>query len=175
MIQVLTGRTSPETAYISFAYPMGFRRKCLHRSWVETATKGAGKGQQRFCTQTTHNSFNDAYTTKLNDEGAVAADTWAAEQVNAGRVRWNAPKCSTYNGVAVMYLEDLGDGTGRMGVTYAALHIYSGPAGLAKLMNRFTGFDADQIKQIAAWEADSRRYNRAEWEKYEAKAVPLAA
>jgi hypothetical protein len=175
MIPVLTGCNSAETAHISFAYPMGFRRKCLHRSWVETATKGAGKGQQRFVTQTTHNSFNDAYTTKLNDEGAEVANAWALEQVAAGRVRWNATKCSTYNGVAVMYLEDLGDGSGRLGVTFAALHMYSGPEGLNKLMNRFTGFDADQIKQIAAWEAESRRYNRAEWEKYEANAVPVAA
>lgn len=175
MIPVLTGHNSAETAHISYVYPMGFRRKCLQRSWVETATKGQGKGQQRFCTQTTHNSFNDAYTVKLGDEGAEVANAWALEQVNAGRVRWNAPKYSTYNGVAVMHLEDLGDGTDRLGVAYAALHIYSGPAGLNKLMNRFTGFDADQIKQIAAWEADSRRYNRAEWEKYEANAVPVAA
>jgi hypothetical protein len=52
-VTVIHGHTSPETAYVVENYPYGGLR-CRKRYWVETATKGAKKGEQRLVTQTTN-------------------------------------------------------------------------------------------------------------------------
>ena len=79
-VRVLTGHTSPETAYEVDDYPYGFRLRCKIRYWVETATKGAKKGRQRFMSQTTNPK--------------VAGEPW------------NKPKGSTYELMTFMYLDD---------------------------------------------------------------------
>ncbi|MEU7905865.1 hypothetical protein [Actinoplanes sp. NPDC049118] len=79
-MRVLTGHTSPETAYEVDDYPYGFRLRCRIRYWVETATKGAKKGRQRFMSQTTN--------PKVDGEP------------------WNKPKGSTYDLMTFMYLDD---------------------------------------------------------------------
>ena len=82
MITLLHGHTSPETAFLVADYPYGFRLRCKIRYWIETATKGEKKGQQRFMSQTTN--------PKIPGE------------------HWNKPKGSTYSHIAVMYLDENG-------------------------------------------------------------------
>jgi hypothetical protein len=52
-VRVLHGHTSENTAYLVDDYPYGRRLRCKIRYWIETATKGAKKGRQRFMRQTT--------------------------------------------------------------------------------------------------------------------------
>lgn len=74
--KVLTGHTSPETAYVVNDYPYGFKLRCKIRYWLEYRK---GKGF-RFMYQ----------TTDPRREGEV----------------WNKPKASTYNSIGVMYLDE---------------------------------------------------------------------
>lgn len=46
---VLTGHTSPDTAYVVADYPYGFRLRCQIRYWIETTKHG-----QRVVSQTTN-------------------------------------------------------------------------------------------------------------------------
>ena len=46
---VLTGHTSPETAYVVADYPYGFRLRCQIRYWIETTKHGS-----RVVSQTTN-------------------------------------------------------------------------------------------------------------------------
>lgn len=78
IVKVLTGHTSPETAYRVEGYPYGFRLKCSIRYWLEHNPK---KGF-RFCSQTT------------NPKKAVEV--------------WNAPKKSTYSMLGVMGINEEG-------------------------------------------------------------------
>lgn len=48
-LTVLTGHTSPETAYLVADYPYGFRLRCQIRYWIETTKHG-----QRVVSQTTN-------------------------------------------------------------------------------------------------------------------------
>lgn len=48
-MKLLTGHTSPETAYLVTDYPYGFRLRCQIRYWIEWTKHGA-----RFCSQTTN-------------------------------------------------------------------------------------------------------------------------
>ncbi len=52
-VTLLHGHTSQETAYLVEDYPYGRRLRCKIRYWVETATKGAKRGQQRMVSQST--------------------------------------------------------------------------------------------------------------------------
>ncbi|MGN2642303.1 hypothetical protein ACTD5D_40270 [Nocardia takedensis] len=51
--KVLRGHTDAESAVVIADYPYG-QQRCQIRYWVETATKGAKKGQQRLVHQTEH-------------------------------------------------------------------------------------------------------------------------
>lgn len=82
-VTVLTGHTSADTAYLVGDYPYGRRLRCKIRYWIETATKGAASGQQRFMAQTTN--------PKSREPGDV----------------WNKPKASTYSQIMAMYLDDI--------------------------------------------------------------------
>jgi hypothetical protein len=79
-VTALSGHTSPDTAYLVDDYPYGYTLRCKIRYWVETATKGTAKGNQRFVSQTTN--------PKRPGEP------------------WNKPKASTYASLVVMYLDD---------------------------------------------------------------------
>lgn len=78
-VKLLTGHVSEETAYHVDDYPYGFHLRCQIRYWVETAVKGAKKGQQRFMSQTTNPKRGDI---------------------------WNKPKAGQYYGMVFMYLND---------------------------------------------------------------------
>jgi len=78
-VRVLNGHTDQESAHLVADYPYGRVLRCKIRYWIETAEKGAAKGQSRFVSQTTNPKV-------------------------AGTV-WNKPKASTYAQVAVMYLD----------------------------------------------------------------------
>lgn len=53
-LTLLRGHVSPETAHVTEDYPYGRTLRCKRRMWVESPTKGAGKGRQRIATQTTN-------------------------------------------------------------------------------------------------------------------------
>jgi hypothetical protein len=79
ILQLLSGHTSPETAYLVEDYPYGFRLRCKIRYWLEYKAK---KGF-RFVSQTTNPK-------------------------RPGEV-WNKPKASTYAMFGgAMYLDDNG-------------------------------------------------------------------
>jgi hypothetical protein len=80
-VTALSGHTSPDTAYLVDDYPYGSTLRRKIRYWVETATKGTAKGNQRFVSQTTN--------PKRPGEP------------------WNKPKASTYASLVVMYLDDV--------------------------------------------------------------------
>jgi len=90
---ILTGHDSPETAYVIEDYPYGRRLRCRKRVWVETATKGAKKGQQRVASQTTNPK-------------------------RAGEV-WNKPKRGTYSDIVVLYLDTSGHVQGAGASAYS--------------------------------------------------------
>lgn len=75
--QVLTGHINADTAFVQDDYPYG-RHRTQRRVWVETATKGSKRGQQRFVAQT------------LNPKREG---------------HWNNPKRSGYNHIIVIYLD----------------------------------------------------------------------
>lgn len=76
IVRVLTGCTSPETAFVQSDYPYGRQLRCQRRCWLEYKK---GKGF-RFVTQTT--DPKRAY------------------------LHWNAPKASTYQDFALLVLTD---------------------------------------------------------------------
>lgn len=78
-VRVLHGHTNSESGYVKDDYPYGSLR-CTIRFWIETATKGKAKGQQRFGRQTTNPK-------------------------QPGQV-WNKPHYSTYSQLAVLYLDE---------------------------------------------------------------------
>jgi hypothetical protein len=80
-VRVLTGHVSPETAYVVDDYPYGRVLRCKIRYWIETATKGAKKDQQRFVSQTTNPK-------------------------KAGEP-WNKPHPGTYASLQVLYLDEV--------------------------------------------------------------------
>lgn len=81
MKTVLHGHVSPETAYLVEDYPYGFRLRCKMRYWLETAVKGAKKGEMRLMHQTSNPKRGDI---------------------------WNKPKASNYSDLLVMYLDEQG-------------------------------------------------------------------
>lgn len=170
MTAVLATAVSPETAHVSFAYPFGGTR-CLKRDWIETGTKGAGKNQQRHVSQTTHKSFNYAYTDRIEKDGLEAANAWAEEQLKTGRVLWNKEKAGVYHLMIVIFLQDLGDGTGRLGVENDAIGHYVGPEKLDAFKKRYTGLNEEQTERLAMIEKAARKVNAKEWAEFDAKAA----
>jgi hypothetical protein len=79
-MKILHGHTSPETAFVVDNYPYGYKLRCKIRYWIEKASKGKGKGQYRFCSQT----------------------------LNPKTKKWNAPKYSIYSTFMIMGIEDNG-------------------------------------------------------------------
>lgn len=75
-MKILTGHTSPETAYTVADYPYGFRLRCKIRYWLEH------KKSQGFRLV--------SQTTNPKREGEV----------------WNKPKRSTYAPLGVMFLDE---------------------------------------------------------------------
>jgi len=80
-ITVLSGHTSPETAYIIADYPYGRILRCKKRVWIETNKNG-----QRVVSQTT--------------DPKRPVEFWNKP--------WNKPKASTYSMVRVLYIDGNG-------------------------------------------------------------------
>lgn len=75
-VKVLSGHTSMETAFLQEDYPYGRTLRCQRKVWIETATKGKGKGEMRFVAQTS----------------------------NPKKGGWNKPHLGQYQGFLLMYL-----------------------------------------------------------------------
>ena len=165
-MKTYTGHTSPETALITYDYPMGFVSRCLQRHWVETATSGAKKGEQRHVTQSSHKSFNREYTAKLG-EGRDIANTWALEQVKAGKVLWCSPKASTYSDIIALATD-----TDEPISADNPLHTYHlGMYATAKQCRDFAAMNLtpEQEARRAMLERVSRRVNPTEWTEFDAQ------
>ncbi|MBF6060528.1 hypothetical protein IU500_07020 [Nocardia terpenica] len=61
IVEILRGHVDKETAVLVDDYPYGRYERCQIRYWVETATKGAKKGQSRFVRQTTNPKRGDMW------------------------------------------------------------------------------------------------------------------
>lgn len=81
IVSALHGHNSPETAYLIEDYPYGRVLRCKKRIWLETGTKGAGKGQVRACEQTTNPKKDNI---------------------------WNKVHHGIYQGFILMYLDEIG-------------------------------------------------------------------
>jgi hypothetical protein len=79
-VRVLQGHTDPDSAYLVEDYPYGRTLRCRIRYWIDTATKGAANGKQRFARQTS-NPKRPGHP-------------------------WNTPHYSTYAELAVLYLDE---------------------------------------------------------------------
>jgi hypothetical protein len=143
-LRVLHGHTSPETAYVVPDYPYGFTLRCKIRYWIETATKGAGRGKQRFVSQTTNPK-------------------------RYGEV-WNKPKASTYSLMAFMYLdaEGLVQWTGM-----SEYHGPVGEARWA-LNGVRDQMLPDQRERYDVLMARFRKYNPNTWAAFAAKVAAIA-
>jgi hypothetical protein len=75
-MQIITGHTSPETAYLVADYPYGYTLRCKIRYWLEYKVK--------------HGFRLISQTTNPKRPGEI----------------WNKPKASTYCMFAVMFLDD---------------------------------------------------------------------
>lgn len=135
-VRVLQGHTDAESAYLVEDYPYGFRLRCKIRYWIETATKGAAKGTDRFVSQTTNPK--------------------RPEEV------WNKPKTSTYLELGVMYLDEV-DHVQWWGVH---LHMGPVDDARMQLMGIYDQLTDDQRKRYDALLALSRKYRPQweEWE-----------
>ena len=92
-MQVLPStHNSPETAFVINDYPFGRTVRCFKRIWVETAVKGAKKGQQRIVMQTTKKVVNHA------------KDEYDAAPINKPHL-WNKAKPGVYGLVRIMYID----------------------------------------------------------------------
>lgn len=145
-VRVLHGHTSEDTAYLVEDYPYSRSRRlrCKIRYWIDTATKGAKKGQQRFISQTT--------------------------DARRGNVSWNKPHGSTYALMVVLFLDDENHvqwtGVSEYGLTPEndAWWRYRG------IVEQFT--DEQRAKYEVLMRL-SRRYAR-QWDEWDAKVSAIA-
>jgi hypothetical protein len=140
---IRNGHVSPETALLAFHYPMGGSLRGVQRTWIETATKGSGKGQQRMVEQTTHKVFNQAYTQRIAEDGIEHANIWAAEKIKAGTV-WNNPKASTYGSLVVITTPNDGPLSPENRIQRDGLNLYSGADDFAKFREKFPSIPAER-------------------------------
>jgi hypothetical protein len=81
VVKVLSGHTSPDTAFVVDDYPYGFRLRCKMRYWIETTKHG-----QRVVSQTTNpkrggvwnkpkaSTYSDIRVLFLDEQGHVQND-----------------------------------------------------------------------------------------------------
>jgi hypothetical protein len=169
-IEVLKGIDSPASALITFDYPFGRRVRCIRRTWVET--KG---GRQRLVHETSHKSFNIEYTRHLEQDGREAADQWATEQLNAGRVIWNATKCSTYFDLLVPFMRHM-PGETMCPIETAVLQIWSWPEHFAEFYQTVGDDLSDEQRAMAqSLETASRKLSAQSWSEWDAKQAAVVA
>jgi hypothetical protein len=133
MRKVIHGCVSPETAHVVPDYPYGRTLRCKMRWWIETATKGSSKGEQRVMKQTSNPKKIDLMRPEM--------------------LFWNKPKASTYSLLKVIFIdeEDNGytksDGLGLHSWWYAIM---------AFKVAYEKQLDDDQKKRLAFIENNSR-------------------
>lgn len=130
-VTVLTGHTSPDTAYVVDDYPYGRRLRCKIRYWVHTGTTGATKGQQRMMSETTN-----------------------PKQGNVFGI--NKPKGSTYATMMFLYLDER-DHVQPYGISVYDL-VGAGDV-RTRSMGFYDAMDADQARQYDLMVALARRSN----------------
>ncbi len=108
---ILTGHTSPETAYVVNDYPYGFTLRCKIRYWLEYK-RGHGF---RLVSQTTNPKRQPRPIDNIDRNGEV----------------WNKPKASTYGGLAAMYLDE------KAHVQWSSVGMFDDAATLEKFAERF--------------------------------------
>jgi hypothetical protein len=143
-VQLLTGHTSAETAYLVDDYPYGRVLRCKIRYWVETAGKGAKKGMQRFVRQTTNPK-------KSGDP-------------------WNKPHPGQYHPMVFLYLD--GDGyVQHIGVSGYGIDPHSDAR--LRLMGIYEQMTDEQRTYYDALVAISRRYAEP-WQDWENTIAAMA-
>ncbi|MEV6851990.1 hypothetical protein [Actinoplanes sp. NPDC051411] len=144
-VRVLNGHTSPDTAYQVDDYPYSFHLRCKIRYWVETATKGSKKGQQRFMSQTT--------------------------DARRGNTTWNKPKGSTYDLLTVIYLDGQDhvqhDGVSELGITPERDALW-------RLNGIYEQLADQQLRRYDALRGLARRRYAEPWEKFERMVTDVA-
>ena len=143
-VRVLHGHTDPDSAYVVPDYPYGSLR-CTIRFWIETATTGRAKGQQRFVRQTTNPK-------KPNHP-------------------WNKPHPSTYAGMAVLYL----DGKDHVQWWSTGMWLRPEDDARARLMGIYDQLTDEQRLRYHAFLEFSHRRGPSVWEGWEQKVTTLAA
>lgn len=148
-VKLLTGHTSPDTAYVVDDYPYGRRVRCEIRYWVETGTKGAGKGRQRFVSQTTNPKYG-------ND--------WA---------RPNMPKAGTYSDMVFMYLDP---DTGHV-EHFSISRTFITPEGAARFYQRGLRDQVSDVERqvIDGWFEAARKSYPEPWVRFAERVRMLAA
>jgi hypothetical protein len=145
-LTLLRGHVSQETAYVVDDYPYGRTLRCKIRYWLETATKGKGKGETRFVSQTSDPKRDNLV--------------------------WNKPKAGNYCQVLFMYQDTRNGYIHTAGMTFpgpdswATFYAY----GLYQQMN------AEEKKYVDTLIAVSRKMNPSsykEWDEHTEK-VKLA-
>lgn len=144
-VRVLSGHTSAESAYLVKDYPYGRRLRCQIRYWIETATKGSAKSEQRWVSQTTN--------------------------PKAPGHPWNKPKPSTYSAFAVMYLDE----KDYVQAHRVPFWITGDVDTRTRAMGVYDGFTEDQRNRYNALLALSRRANPSTWAEWDTKVARLAA
>ena len=93
---ILSGHTSPDSAYVIESYPYGFHLRCKMRCWLETNKKGT-----RFVTQTTNPKRGDIWNKpKASTYSEISGAMYLDEN---GHVQWQgltpyaeADKCTEF-------------------------------------------------------------------------------
>ncbi len=147
-VKLLAGHTSPDTAYVVDDYPYGRRVRCQIRYWVETGTKGAGRGRQRFGSQTTNPK-------RGND--------WSKP---------NAAKYSTYSDRVFMYLNEENGHVDSFSVD----RTYMTPEGVARFYQRGLRdqITAVQRQEFDGWVEAARKAYPAPWTAFAERVKTLA-
>jgi hypothetical protein len=137
-VKVLHGHTSPETAFVVDDYPASFTLRVKIRYWVETAVKGAKKGQMRMVSQTTN-----------------PRKAWEV---------WNAPKPGQYNQLVWLYVDPR---NGHVKWQGADIHINPAHDARLRLMGIYEQMTEEQRKVYNVLVGMSQRY-APPWEEWTA-------
>ncbi len=145
-VEILTGHVDQETARLVDDYPYGRTLRCSIRYWVETASKGAKKGQQRVVSQTTN--------------------------PKAAGEPWNKPHPGQYSRMAFLYVENdtgyiMWTGVSELGVTPES-------DARLRLMGVYQQMSDEQRSLYDTLVATSRRYADP-WDDWAAKIESIAA
>ena len=135
-MKILSGHTSPETAYMVEDYPYGFRLRCKIRYWLESSpNKGV-----RFVSQTTNPKKRI-----FNAASGLYTETW------------NKPKASTYCRFGgAMFLNE------ENHVTWSGVTEYSGLQDLMNWKNSFYAGLPESFKTVFDhWLTLKTRHNEA--------------